>query len=215
MEEDNKLKISPTLLGRENRVAVLVLDGEVDSNTANILKEKLLFLGSTVKRFILDFSRVTYMASAGWGVVLSRIKENRESGGDIVFANMTREVFSIYDLLELHKVIKYFPGVEEGLEFFGEKMPAAGIKEAKVVEKKEKAAVPVRKLTLEDAIRKIVRKNPLLGASQIKKILELPQYGFEGLSRIRVYLTLRQLRLHSKAQKLYYAWQEEKRSRSQ
>lgn len=213
MEENNKLTITPTLLGKENKVAVLVLDGEVDSNTANVLKEKLLLLGSTVKRFILDFSRVTYMASAGWGVVLSRIKENRESGGDIVFANMTKDVFSIYDLLELHKVIKYYPGVEEALEYFGEEMPVTGIEEKKPVEKKEKPKAPAKKPSMDDAIRKIVSKNPLLNTGQIKKILELPQYGFEKLNVVKVYFKLRQLGLHSKVQKLQYAWQEEKKLR--
>jgi hypothetical protein len=58
-----------------------------------------------------------------------------------------------------------------------------------------------------------VGKNPLLNSTGIKKVLELPEYGFSHLSVFKVYFRLRKLNLNTKEGKLYYAWQKEKRSK--
>jgi anti-anti-sigma factor len=214
MNENSDLKITQTLIGKGNKIAILVLNGYIDSNTANILKEKLLFLGSKINRFILDFAKVDYVSSAGWGVVLSRIRENRQKGGDIVFVNMIKEVYSIYDLLELHKVIKHFTNVEDGLEYYGEKIPSKAVELQKPEAAKVTYRESMKKLTLEQAIYSVIRKNPLLNSSQIKRILELPQYGFTKLSTLKVYFKLRSMGLNTKVKKLYFAWQEEKKLRN-
>ena len=211
MNEEEQLTITHSIIGKENKVAVLIMQGYIDSNTATTLKEKLLFLGNSLFRFILDFGQVEYISSAGWGVVLSRIKENRQKGGDIVFINMMKEVYSIYDLLELNKVIRYFSNVNEALEYIGEVVPAVlpitqklGKKQRKKIEKT---------LTIEEAIRSIVRSNPLLNSFGIKKVLQLPEYGFSKLSVLKVYMKLRHLKLHTKTKRLYFAWQEEKKAK--
>ena len=213
MNDNEELHISESFIGSDKKTVVLVLKGSIDTNTSIILKEKLIFLSGSVKRYILDFGYVTYVSSAGWGVILSRLKETRQEKGDIILVNMKKEVYSIYDLLELNKVVKYFSTAEEGLEHFGEKVT--------VMSAVKKAPEPVqvvsksttRPLTLDQAIHKIIGKNPLLNSSGIKKVLELPEYGFSGLSVLKVYLRLRKLGLNTREGKLYYAWQQEKRSK--
>jgi anti-sigma B factor antagonist len=213
MNEIEELHIADSFIGRDKKTVILVLTGSIDTNTSIILKEKLLFLSSHVNRYVLDFGNVDYVSSAGWGVILSRIRDTRQNGGDIILVNMKKEVYSIYDLLELNKVVKYFTATEEGLEYFGEKTATVPVaphtpEPIQVVSKPSR-----RPMTLTQAIRRIIGKNPLLNASGIKKILELPEYGFDGLSVIKVYLHLRRLGLNTRAGKLYYAWQEEKRSK--
>jgi len=120
MEETEELKITQTKVGEDHKTVILHLNGCIDSNTAPKLKEKLLSLGNEIHRFVLDFSEVEYISSAGWGVILGRIKENRDKEGDIVFVKMNNEVYSVYELLELNKVIKHFTNNQEALEYFGE-----------------------------------------------------------------------------------------------
>lgn len=213
MNDNEELHIGESFIGGDTKTVILILKGSIDTNTSIVLKEKLLFLSSRVNRYILDFGYVTYVSSAGWGVILSRLKDTRQDKGDIVLANMRKEVYSIYDLLELNKVVKYFATAEEGLEHFGEKTPVIQVarqtaEPVQVVSKPTK-----RPLTIDQAIHKIVGKNPLLNSSGIKKVLELPEYGFSNLSVLKVYFRLRKLDLNTKEGKLYYAWQQEKRSK--
>jgi|GEM_PF-549717 len=215
MIENEELHIAESFIGHDKKTVILVMKGSIDTNTSINLKEKLLFLSGSVNYYIMDFGNVTYVSSAGWGVILSRLKDTRQGKGDILLVNMRKEVYSIYDLLELNKVVKYFPSVEEGLEHFGEKttdLPVARqiAEPVAVIDKPSQ-----RPMTLEQAIRKIVGKNPLLNASGIKKILELPEYDFSRLSVMKIYFRLRKLGLNTKEGKLYYAWQQEKRSNKQ
>jgi anti-anti-sigma factor len=201
------------LAGDEGRTAVVNINGYVDSTTAHLLKERLVLLAPEAKRFILDFSNVNYVSSAGWGVILGRIKETREKQGDIVFVNMVKEVYSIYELLELNRVIKYFPTLDAAAQHYGEKITAA--KQAKPVEPvaPQKPREISRKMTLEEAVRAVVSRNPLLNSGQLKTIIQGPPYSIAGLNRLKMYFTLRRMGFGSKEKRLYFAWQSEKRAK--
>ncbi len=120
MKEAEELKITQTITGEKHKIAILNLYGYLDSNTSPLLKERFLSLDSQTPRFVLDFSNIEYVSSAGWGVILGRIKEYRDKGGDIVFVKMNREVASVYELLELNKVMKHFITIQEALHYFNE-----------------------------------------------------------------------------------------------
>lgn len=222
MKETVELNIAVRVMGKQKSVAILTLDGYIDSTTAAYLKDELLSLGRDINRFILNFSGVEYVSSAGWGVILARIKEHREKGGDIIFTKMIKEVYSIYQLLELDKVIKYFPNIEESLKNFGEisttpvAEPPVPVKEKKREEPKVKAEpAPVerpKKKNIEDAVRTIVADNPLLNSRQIKERLLSRDYGFEKLGRFTIYSLLRRLGLSTREKRLFYAWQQEKKA---
>jgi len=211
MQQNTELKINQLLVGNEKKTALLTLHGYIDSNTSIALKDKLLSLGGEIHRFVLDFSGIEYVSSAGWGVILARIKENREKGGDIVFAKMMKNVYSIYELLELNKVIKYFADAEEGLRYFGSLPSPSVVEVQKVKATEEKIEEPPKRFTIEGAICSLVNKNPLLNSSQIKKILQGPPYAFKHLNIFKVYFTLRRMGLHTREKRLYFAWQEAKK----
>jgi anti-sigma B factor antagonist len=206
MQTKTELKIIPRILGGDEQIALLMLDGYIDSTNAVLLKKEIERLGKKIFRFIINFTGVEYVSSAGWGVILSRIREFREQKGDIVFAKMSEEVHSVFELLELNQVIKHFTTIEDALRHFGmtEPISLAELVEAGLDEQKSQKD---RKLTVEDAIRIIVCENPLLGSSQIKKTLSSPVYGFKRLTTLKVYFLLRRLGLHTREKKLYYAWQ--------
>ncbi|UCG91167.1 MAG: STAS domain-containing protein [candidate division WOR-3 bacterium] len=118
MKEAEELKITQTITGDKQKIAILNLHGYLDSNTSPLLKERFLSLDSQTHCFVLDFSDVEYVSSAGWGVILGRIKDYRDKGGDIVFVRMNREVASVYELLELNKVMKHFITIQEAVHYF-------------------------------------------------------------------------------------------------
>ena len=61
-------------------------------------------------RFVIDLSRLEYIASAGAGVFIGAASTCQENGGNIVLVRPTPEVEEIFDLLG---VCQIFPVVKE------------------------------------------------------------------------------------------------------
>ena len=212
MEENTGLRITSRLIGKDKNIALLALDGYIDTMTAPLLKKELLSTGEDISRFIIHFGGIDYVSSAGWGVILGRIKENREKGGDIVFVKMAKDVHSIYKLLDLTKVIKYFAKIEEGINYYG-----YSVTEAVEVEKHEvlepKTDVTDKKMQIEETVRLIIQDDPLLNLFQINHLLRGSEHGFKDINIFKAYFTLRKLGLNTREKRLYFAWQQEKKLR--
>lgn len=212
MEENTGLRITSRLIGKDKNIALLTLDGYIDTMTAPLLKKELLSTGDEICRFILHFGGIDYVSSAGWGVILGRIKENREKGGDIVFVKMAKDVHSIYKLLDLTKVIKYFAKIEEGINYYGYSVTET-VKVEKHEVQKPKTDVTDKKMDIEETMRLIVQDDPLLNLFQINHLLRGPEYGFKDINIFKAYFTLRKLGLNTREKRLYSAWQQEKKLR--
>ena len=215
MFDTNILTATSKIVGGSRKSAIITLKGQIDSATAPLLKEKFVDLEKTTSLFILDFGGVNYIASAGWGVILSRIKQNRERGGDIVFTNMVKEVHSIYELLDLHRVTKYYPNVENAAKDLNISLLLEPVPETTMHADRGKKTEPARKTTIEDALRTIISIFPLSSAAQMKKIIQGPPYGINKVSTWKIYRVLRKLGLNTKEKRLYYAWQYEKRKKKE
>jgi stage II sporulation protein AA (anti-sigma F factor antagonist) len=212
MEENTGLRITSRLIGKDKNIALLTLDGYIDTMTAPLLKKELLSTGDEICRFIIHFGGIDYVSSAGWGVILGRIKENREKGGDIVFVKMAKDVHSIYKLLDLTKVIKYFAKIEEGINYYGYSVTET-VKVEKHEVQKPKTDVTDKKMDIEETMRLIVQDDPLLNLFQINHLLRGPEYGFKDINIFKAYFTLRKLGLNTREKRLYSAWQQEKKLR--
>jgi anti-anti-sigma factor len=212
MEPNTGLRITSRLIGKDKNIALLTLDGYIDTMTAPLLKKELLSTDNDVCRFIIHFGGVDYVSSAGWGVILGRIKKNREKGGDIVFVKMTKDVHSIFKLLDLTKVIKYFQKIEEGINYYGYSVTEA-VKVEKHEVQKPKTDVTDKKAKIEETVRLIVQDDPLLNVFQINHLLRGPEYGLENINIFKAYFVLRRLGLNTREKRLFFAWQQEKKSR--
>lgn len=212
MEEKTGLRITSRLIGKDKNIALLTLDGYVDTMTAPILKQELLSTDDNICRYIINFGGVDYVSSAGWGVILGRIKENREKGGDIVFVKMTKDVHSIYELLDLKKIIKYFTKIEDCINYYGYSI-AETVKEDKVDKPTPKPDVVDNKVVIEETVCSIVQDDPLLNIFQINSILRGPEYGITDINLFKTYFTLKKLGLNTREKRLYFAWQQEKKLR--
>ena len=66
------------------------------------------------KRVIFDFNRVTFMDSAGIGLVIGRYKQVAMLGGKVQFANLTESVRKIF---AMSGVLRLIPEVDLAEEF--------------------------------------------------------------------------------------------------
>jgi anti-sigma B factor antagonist len=83
-------------------VTVVDIEGVLDINTVGefeaILQE--LFKKKQYK-VVLNMKKLTYISSAGFGVLMSIIKDVRKNRGDIKIANVSSDIYKVFDLLEL------------------------------------------------------------------------------------------------------------------
>lgn len=83
-------------------VTVVDIEGVLDINTVSDFETVLqdLFKKKQYK-IVLNMKKLTYISSAGFGVLMSIIKDVRKNRGDIKISNVSPEIYKVFDLLEL------------------------------------------------------------------------------------------------------------------
>ncbi len=103
-----------------DEIFVIRVSGYLDSVTAEQLEQRIdELMKKGCFRIVVDMEHVSYVSSLGWGVFLSRIKEIRESGGDLMLAAMQPNVFEVFRLLEFELFLNSCDSVEEAVSEFG------------------------------------------------------------------------------------------------
>lgn len=89
---------------------ILILEGEVDASNSVLLDEsiqKLVVEGS--KAILIDGSGLEYISSAGLGVFMSYLEDFQEKNIDFRIFGLAEEVFEVFKILGLHKLMAIFP----------------------------------------------------------------------------------------------------------
>jgi anti-sigma B factor antagonist len=106
-------------VGADQNIAVLSLDGYVDSATSLNMDEAIdSILRQGIYHVVVDLTKVGYISSAGWGVFISKIKDIRENGGGLKIAGMRPDVRDVFDLLGFGHIIEAHETVEEAVGAF-------------------------------------------------------------------------------------------------
>ncbi len=197
---------------------LIKVGGYVDTTTSQELDRTLEdLLKKEVNRFIIDLEDVDYISSAGWGIFISEIKAIRRKGGDIKLVKMAPDVLEVFELLEFHRILKSYDSVDEALTDFMPDSNSDVITENDI-DKAEKILVeesspsedllsPIeeKSLSLEDKIKTIVRSNPEYGIGEIRNRLMTDRFGNVCIGRIRVYMALRKMGLHSIKERILFS----------
>lgn len=100
-------------------VTIIRVIGYLDAHTASDLESTLRTVverGSV--RFVVDFSELDYISSAGLGVFMVFIEPVRQAGGDLKLAAMTDRVYSVFDLLGFPVVFNIYGSTDEAVAAF-------------------------------------------------------------------------------------------------
>ncbi len=195
------LKVEISFADPEHNIVIIKPEGSIDSTTVGDMKQVISKLVEEGRRYlIIDFTLVDYISSAGWGIILGRLREFRNRNGDIYLVGMRPPIFSVFQLMGLNTVINYFETLKEAAERLGIK-ELEEIKTPAVTEKKEEKKPGV--MEFETIIKEIIIKNPLWGAREIARVL--PKYGIPSVGWLKVYKTLRRLGLHTQKRRLLFA----------
>ena len=92
------LEYSVETVGANKSIAILSLDGYVDSATSLNMDEAIDgILQQRVYQVVVDLTKVSYISSAGWGVFISKIKDIRENQGGLKIAGMRPDVRDVFE----------------------------------------------------------------------------------------------------------------------
>lgn len=104
-------------------ILIAVLSGELDHHSSVETRETIdrTFDTFQAKHLILSFDGVTFMDSAGVGVVMGRFNKVREKKGKLAVASCSEYIDRILGMAGIHTIAKNFPTAEEAIKALREK----------------------------------------------------------------------------------------------
>ena len=235
MAQDNKMdeiKISLDTAGSDSQIAVVRVDGVIDTMTSSEL-EKVMNKLMEQSRFniIIDLGGVDYISSAGWGIFISNIREIRQNSGDLKLARMIPNVYEIYELLEFDSILQAFENIEKAKNDFNLKAkredksaPVTASGETLQVDELDSASAPAAldktpefesersssassggQQTQEDRVLNLAQDDPFLSIGEMKKILNSEAGDSEKIGWWRIRKILKAHDILSKKKRFRFA----------
>lgn len=97
-------------------VVVLQVTGRIDSTTAPMLGERLVaMLGSAGSRVVVELSRLDYISSAGFRVLLLAAKRAEQTASKLVLCGVSGKVRQLFDLGGFLDLFTITSSREEGI----------------------------------------------------------------------------------------------------
>lgn len=85
--------------GSVGGVTILDVVGRVDSTTAPVLQERLKSVMTAPQtKVLIDFTRLDYISSAGFRVLLLAAKRAEETGGHFILCGLSGKVRQLFEL---------------------------------------------------------------------------------------------------------------------
>lgn len=117
-----QVQIDSKFADKQGEIMVVELAGHIDQSNSHQLQKMFdNIIQSGCFKVIVNFNKLYYMSSAGWGVFIGEIKRFRDNGGDIKLANMNADIYDVYQMLEFYHILEDYPTVQEAaLSFHSE-----------------------------------------------------------------------------------------------
>lgn len=106
-----------TTLIAKNRLVVMRIYGEIDHHMASEIRRRL---ESEIKRtgainIALDFGRVTFMDSAGIGMILGRYKTVSALGGSVIIYDASQQVQRLLEMAGIDELVIIADTLQSGI----------------------------------------------------------------------------------------------------
>lgn len=98
----------------QGKFITLAPQGDLDANSSMLMDEKIQNgIDQGIYRFHIDCAQLLYISSAGLGVFISFMETLNANGGKFVFSNMRENVFNVFQLLGLERLMTIVSTREE------------------------------------------------------------------------------------------------------
>lgn len=103
----------------EDGVTLFVLEGRVDTQGATELDEALQAAVSEGKyKMVLDMADVSYISSSGLRTLADVVTKNRDAGGDLKLAAVSRKVLRVLRIIGFDRFFSIYDTLEEAIAEF-------------------------------------------------------------------------------------------------
>lgn len=93
---------------KEGNTLVVLIEGEIDHHTSSRARERIdnKFLMEPVKNMVIDMSRVTFMDSAGIGLIIGRMNRVTGVGGKMTIRKPKPEINRILKMSKIESIVE-------------------------------------------------------------------------------------------------------------
>jgi anti-sigma B factor antagonist len=113
-----QMRISETFAQDGRKIGIIPLEGHINAAAASEIRQLLnQLVGFGYPNLLIDMKKVTFMDSAGLGVLLSGLKKCRSSGGTLFICNAPESVQLVLDL-SATGVLRTFSDQERAITAF-------------------------------------------------------------------------------------------------
>ena len=97
---ESKLEIQER---QEGHVTVLILSGQITLDAGDLVFKTRVndLLGQGRTKIVADMANVTYVDSAGLGMLASKLRTVREKGGDLKLARVSAKIQRVLNMMKL------------------------------------------------------------------------------------------------------------------
>jgi anti-sigma B factor antagonist len=93
---------------------IVILNGEMDYFSSKDIKDAIFTLiHENTKSIILDLKDVTFIDSAGMGLLINLNREMSNNNGKIALLNLSKDIFSLIKLATLDTIIPIYTNEED------------------------------------------------------------------------------------------------------
>ena len=101
---------------KTEKAMVLMIEGRLDSRTSGILEKAFLTkIEAGEKNFVVDFSGMDYISSAGLRVLLMAAKKTKAAGGKVVLSALSTNVLEVFEIAGFSSIFEIFSSQEEAI----------------------------------------------------------------------------------------------------
>ncbi len=100
-------------------VTVISAEGFIDASNAYKLAEKFEeeFARENYS-LIINLDKISFIGSAGWGILLSNLRKINEKGGCLKLTNMNEDVECVFKIMEFFELIEAYPTEQQAVTSF-------------------------------------------------------------------------------------------------
>ena len=104
------------LVKKEDKAFIVAVKGKMDATTAPEFEDKMNELIAQGENcFIIDFSDLTYISSAGLRSVLASAKKLKSTKGKLLFASINGSVKNVFNISGFALIFEIYDSVESAL----------------------------------------------------------------------------------------------------
>ena len=180
-----QVQIESKFADKQGEIMVVELGGNIDqSNSDQVQKMFNNIIQSGCFKVVIDFGKLFYMSSAGWGVFIGEIKRFRDNGGDIKLANMNPDIYDVFQMLEFYHILEDFPTVKEAILAFLDDKSELNLAQNSLVQSIENIESDEEKSTKQEIIEFIPDKS-ILNTAPANAEKEIVEQKFEKTMDLR------------------------------